>query len=103
MTTWVGGLGSAISVGIQILGTVASIFEKKPTAANAPTELGVLYSKLSQQMTSISVQINTMRNDIISRLDFLDTSASFRDINQDLIVLQAMINTFSTTQNLTSL
>lgn len=103
MTKWVGGLGSAISVGIQILGTVASIVEKKTTSANAPTELEVLYSKLSQQMTSISVQINTMRNDIISRLDFLDTSASFRDINQDLIILQAMINTFSTTQNLTSL
>lgn len=50
----------------------------------------------------ISVQLNDVRKDIISRIDVLDTSASLRDIYQDMILLQAMSNAMASSQNLDS-
>ena len=47
MLDWVGGLGSAISVGFNIVGTLTSMLVKPKVKANYPTAMELLFRQLS--------------------------------------------------------
>ncbi len=48
----------------------------------------------------MSEQIQFLRKDILSKIDYLDASAAFRDINEDLIVLESMTAIFNSSKTL---